>query len=436
MELHRETQESIEAARHYQQELQCRMGELQRAINQVEESGRRTSAELMVHFSELERELTARLRERRDALLSQVDTLRHRGQQPLLECQRLLQASISTTEELLWEGEKALQTDPENRNQALLDFSKKSLQMQLHSLPEVPLLVDVPCLSAQLDPSLLRVLSGRVAEHGSLATHAPVQISELRARPGAVLVRWSELEDATASVQYHLQFCRGRATLDGDEGSGGPAPTFTDAYTGPEREFALAPVDAGVHVTFRVCARHGPKVAWSPWSIPLMGRTHLHPYEWTQGNDGFSLSSRRNMALRTCAADASPVLYTREASLTCGETATFRIEAVGATDQRDGVGLSVGSPSDLDSLQRDGAICIATNGAVFVNGREMINQLPPLTTGSAVTFDSERVAPCKLRVAIGCGRREVLVDWPLGQPAPSLHLACRFSTPGWKVLAY
>lgn len=31
--------------------------------------------------------------------------------------------------------------------------------------------------------------------------------------------------------------------------------------------------------------------------------------------------------------------------------------------------------------------CISTSCAVFVNGKEMTNQLPALTSGSTVTFD-------------------------------------------------
>ncbi|MGH0148777.1 UNVERIFIED_CONTAM: hypothetical protein FKN15_014336 [Acipenser sinensis] len=66
-------------------------------------------------------------------------------------------------------------------------------------------------------------------------------------------------------------------------------------------------------------------------------------------------------------------------------------------------------------------------GAVFVNGKEMTNQLPAISTGSAVTFDMEVVnvfpvnidnnegASVKLRVTIGSGSREVVFDWLLEQ---------------------
>ena len=61
------------------------------------------------------------------------------------------------------------------------------------SLPEVPALVDVPCVSAQLDDSLLYAVRERVAKHGSVSSHPPVQIEELQERPGSVLVRWCKV---------------------------------------------------------------------------------------------------------------------------------------------------------------------------------------------------------------------------------------------------
>lgn len=55
------------------------------------------------------------------------------------------------------------------------------------------MLVDVPCLSAQLDDSLLHMFRSHVARHGSVASHPPVQIEELVERPGGVLVRWCKV---------------------------------------------------------------------------------------------------------------------------------------------------------------------------------------------------------------------------------------------------
>lgn len=64
----------------------------------------------------------------------------------------------------------------------------------------MPALVDVPCVSAQLDDSLLCVMQERTARHGSVSSHPPVLIEELVERAGAVLVRWSKVTHAQKPV--------------------------------------------------------------------------------------------------------------------------------------------------------------------------------------------------------------------------------------------
>lgn len=143
------------------------------------------------------------------------------------------------------------------------------------------------------------------------------------------------------------------------------------------------------------------------------------------------------------------VLYSNSPTYFCGQTLTFKITAAGQTDKRDSLGVCADSRTDTDSLQRDQAVCISTNGAVFVNGKEMTNQLPAITVGSSVTFDMEVVSlfpvnnnnpsdggNFKLRVTIGSGNREVVFDWLLDQVLDSLFFGCSFTHPGWKVLVF
>lgn len=95
------------------------------------------------------------------------------------------------------------------------------------------------------------------------------------------------------------------------------------------------------------------------------------------------------------------------------------------------------------------AVC-PCSGAVFVNGKEMTNQLPAITLGSTVTFDMEVVnlfpvsnnnhlsegGSCKLRVTIGSGNREVVFDWLVDQAVDCLFFGCSFVHSGWKVLVF
>uniref|UniRef100_A0A4W5LHA1 Uncharacterized protein n=1 Tax=Hucho hucho TaxID=62062 RepID=A0A4W5LHA1_9TELE len=98
---------------------------------------------------------------------------------------------------VLSSGEVAIRCGLGEKEDKLGSFTKKALQIQLDSLPEVPVLVDVPCVSAQLDDSLLYAVRERVSRHGSVSSHPPVQIEELQERPGSVLVRWCKVRTHT-----------------------------------------------------------------------------------------------------------------------------------------------------------------------------------------------------------------------------------------------
>ncbi|XP_051742441.1 cytokine receptor-like factor 3 [Ctenopharyngodon idella] len=434
-----EAKESIEAAQNYRSELQQRLHGLSQARKQVRGSASQTREALQRHFQELQTAVSRLLTERLNALLQEVDNIELDSVSPLDDCQKLIESGVSTADELLREGEAAIRCGINEKEDKLGSFTKKALQIQLDSLPEVPVLVDVPCLSAQLDDSLLHMFRSHVARHGSVASHPPVQIEELVERPGGVLVRWCKVDDDFTPQDYRLQYRRGNSSQ------------YEDAYIGKDHEFLVLHLDPHIDHLFRVCARGEGRTEWSPWSIPQTGYTTLAPHEWTPGVDGYILSSRKNIAMRSdSSAGHGGVLYSNSSTYFCGQTLTFKITAAGQTDKRDSLGVCADSRTDTDSLQRDQAVCISTNGAVFVNGKEMTNQLPAITVGSSVTFDMEVVnlfpvsnnnnpsdgGNFKLRVTIGSGNREVVFDWLLDQVVDSLFFGCSFTHPGWKVLVF
>lgn len=86
------------------------------------------------------------------------------------------------------------------------NVSKLQRLFRFFSLPEVPALVDVPSVSAQLDDSLLGLLRDWVSRHGFVSSHPPVQIEELQERPGSILVRWCKVGRAKGENSS----CRGK----------------------------------------------------------------------------------------------------------------------------------------------------------------------------------------------------------------------------------
>ncbi|XP_042309596.1 cytokine receptor-like factor 3 [Sceloporus undulatus] len=428
-----EARESIEAARSYRRELQQRLRGLHLARQQIKDSAALTRDVLEQHFNDLKGTLRKLLDERLVSLLQEVNAIEQESIKPLDECQKLIEHGVGTADKLLREGESAIHDVTGENNDKLCSFTKKALHIQLDSLPEVPSLVDVPCLSAQLDDSLLTVVKSQIFSHGTVASRPPVQIEELIEKPGGILVRWSKVDEDFIPQDYRLQYRKSTGSH------------FEDVYVGSDTEFIVLHIDPNVDYQFRVCARGDGRQEWSPWSVSQIGRSTLVPHEWTPGFEGYSLSSRRNIALRNDS-QAGGVLYSKAPTYYCGQTLTFRIETVGQPDKRDSIGVCVEQQNGWDSLQRDKAVCVSTNGAVFVNGKEMTNQLPAFTSGSAVTFDMEAVnigpsnnnegGNFRLRVTISSNNREVVFDWVLDQCCVSLYFGCSFSYPGWKVLVF
>ncbi|KAL4689207.1 hypothetical protein H8957_004187 [Semnopithecus entellus] len=322
-------------------------------------------------------------------------------------------------------------------NEKLWSFTKKASHIQLDSLPEVPLLVDVPCLSAQLDDSILNIVKDHIFKHGTVASRPPVQIEELIEKPGGIIVRWCKVDDDFTAQDYRLQFRKCTSNH------------FEDVYVGSETEFIVLHIDPNVDYQFRVCARGDGRQEWSPWSVPQIGHSTLVPHEWTAGFEGYSLSSRRNIALRNDS-ESSGVLYSRAPTYFCGQTLTFRSTSVSDSPENK-VFLCNDRASYFDKFRPDISDCNNDDddnncSAVFVNGKEMTNQLPAVTSGSTVTFDIEAVTlgtsnnneggHFKLRVTISSNNREVVFDWLLDQSCGSLYFGCSFFYPGWKVLVF
>ncbi|XP_016386343.1 cytokine receptor-like factor 3 [Sinocyclocheilus rhinocerous] len=159
------------------------------------------------------------------------------------------------------------------------------------------------------------------------------------------------VDDDFTPQDYRLQYRRGNSSQ------------YEDAYIGKDTEFLVLHLDPHIDHLFRVCARGEGRTEWSPWSIPQTGYTTLAPHEWLPGVDGYILSSRKNIAMRN---DSSPghggVLYSNSPTYFCGQTLTFKITAAGQTDKRDSLGVCADNRTDTDSLQRDQAVCISTNG--------------------------------------------------------------------------
>nr|XP_032826077.1 cytokine receptor-like factor 3 [Petromyzon marinus]XP_032826078.1 cytokine receptor-like factor 3 [Petromyzon marinus] len=441
-----EVRESVTEALNYRSELLQRLQQLHLASQQVTVSGERTLAALESHFAGIEEAVAAAVTARREALCGAVRGMVSDASLPLRECTQLIRQRVDAVEELLAEGEAALASSGPEQESLLASFTRRSLQVQLGSLPEVPALSEVACVRASLDGSLGPRLSSVIAAHGRVAPRAPVQLEEMNARPAAVRVRWCKVDEEFPVQEYLLEYCRGRTEN---------VAQMTRVYCGPDTEFTVAHLEPHADFTFRVGAREAGPEGPIAWSVPVTTSTPLPAHEWRPDHAGFALSAQRDVATRGSGPGIT-ALYSSRPSLALGHSVSFRVERVGPLGWDDTIGLCVEPRADAKSLRWNGALCIASNGAVFVNGKEMTNQLPSLAVGMTVTFGTEgpepgspvvppgplglpatlRGAPHRLRVSVACAEREVVSEWLLEQAWEVLYFGCSFTHPGWSVLVF
>lgn len=128
-------------------------------------------------------------------LLLVVDTIKPETIKSLDDCQKLIKQGVYTytAEESVQEGEIAIFSGVEEHSAKQWSFTMKASHIRLDGLPEVPLLVYMPCLSAQLDDSILNIVKDHIFKHGTVASRPPVQIEELIEKPGGIIVRWCKV---------------------------------------------------------------------------------------------------------------------------------------------------------------------------------------------------------------------------------------------------
>uniref|UniRef100_UPI00358E8750 cytokine receptor-like factor 3 n=1 Tax=Myxine glutinosa TaxID=7769 RepID=UPI00358E8750 len=412
----------------YRLQLQQRQAELAKAREQVESSANDARVVLKRHFGRLREELGRQLEARLAVLLVEVNNLERSACHPLDKCQELLQQKVDAVADLMTQGEAALQVHS-STTEKLLDLRDAAARVHLGSLPEVPSLNDVPCLSANLPRHVIPGLELHLSTHGAVAAQPPVRIEDIVERPGALHLRWTKVDEDYPVDEYVVQCSE---MLDGQQAQGSVGDNVSILYRGPKCEFTAVRLVCGTRYSFRAgirCSENDVDDDATVWSVPQVGSTSLPSHEWSVGHLGFTLNRQRDMALRNAITDAS-VLYSRSASYHCGQSIAFRVECAGQSCRMDSIGLCMELLPDTKTLRRCGALCIGSSGAVFVNGKEMTNQLPPLAAGMTVTFETEPVlghgGDFRLRVSVACGEREVVSDWPLQQPQLKLFFGCSF----------
>ncbi|KAL4240854.1 Cytokine receptor-like factor 3 [Mactra antiquata] len=420
--------------------LSVQLNSLQQAKQQVQQSAKIASEEISRHFDELQKALIESINERKNELLEEIKRVENMNMEPLQECEEMINMSLTDATTCLEQGRNVLANGPEKNLDALVNFKDSTKSKDLNILPEVPNLGDVAFLCVDFHVGLTDRLQELIHIEGKIYDRAPVQICDIIERPGALLVKWAEVDEDVDVAEFCLQYCYGQTTaLDCGKS------TFHTVYCGPETSYLVRRLRPNASYSFRVKCRSDDE--WSVWSVPKVASTSINHYEWDDTTDGYSVSNENKIGTRE--EGLTRVLYSKSPCYKSGFSLSFRILDSGEKSPIDGVGLAV-TNEDIDTLKREGAVFLACDGKVYIDGQEMKTRLPCLSRNSIVNIQTESLHNGKIRVCIQVQDKELTFDWnierqvalgmigglgmmPLAESTQCFFFAMIFSHEDWKV---
>ncbi|XP_063222608.1 cytokine receptor-like factor 3 [Bacillus rossius redtenbacheri] len=418
--------EIVETARDYAAKLEELIESVQRAEMQIRSSAGATLAEIDSAFDQLARTLSCELERRRERLRREALDMQDESLGPLEACRELIAGKLATTRGYIAQGRHLL--DGTAGHDEALAFADQA--SQLGSLPAVPNLEEVPELSFQCAVAgVARELAREVRAIGAVSRMGPVQLTDLSAKPGALLVHWEEVdyERAVDVHSFRLQLAygdvRGQEQLE--------ACNYHDVYEGPERQFLVRDLQPDTPYTFRVCCRAEGSAGWSAWSLPRVAATAQPPFRWDDSNTNYVVTNEGKIASKVSAEQS--LLLSSAAQFGPCHSIEFTVLECGVGCSDEGLGL-VDELTEKDTLVQPGCFFINTKGSVFVDGVEKTTRLPALQKGSKVCFTCEHIRAGRMRVNVDSGDKAVTYDWDVHSLGQKLYFALCFGQAGWKVL--
>ncbi|XP_052773791.1 cytokine receptor-like factor 3 [Mya arenaria] len=434
--------DTLDTAHSQQMQLNQQLESLVHAKQQIEESSSNAKDSVRTYFDSVRESLYSALTKRMNQLLGEVDRLESSNLQPLLECEDMITTAMSAATSCMEKGKEVLASGPEDHVDDLLKFKDFALSKDLNIVPEVPNLYDVAFLDVVFQDGISRELGEVISQVGHVTDRPSVHVTEVEERPGALLVKWEELDDHIEAVQFRLQFCYGEV-----KASQAHRATFQNTYTGPNMHHLVKRLKVKQPYSFRVSCRGENEDQWSVWSVPRVASTSISHYEWDDSSEGYSTSNESKIATRTTG--LTRALYSKTQCYRSGYPISFKILDSGEKSPLDGLGIAV-TNDDINSMKREGAVFLACDGTVFIDGQEMKTRLPCLTRNSLVTIETEILPNGKVRASVQVGDKELTFDWkvgkqvtlgmigglgmsPLTESAPCFFFGMMFSHEDWKV---
>ncbi|XP_019872756.1 cytokine receptor-like factor 3 [Aethina tumida] len=419
----KEVSDTLGAAKIYLQRLKCLDKELQVAEKQVDNTYLEAEQIINDTFSNLKDTIIKILIGRRQNLIDQAQKVRKEGLTPLRDCRSVISDKMKSTLDLLKLGDSLLS----GTNKNIGTFTQKSTV--LGALPEVPELTEVPYISFQYEVNLEDELRRICSQIGEVSRIAPVQISELVQKPGAILVEWSvNADDERGSDIQYFRLQRAYGDVLNDKHL---VANFVDCFEGLDTQFLAKDIQPNQPYSFRVCCKYEGSTEWSPWSLAKVAFTELKHFSWRFSQD-YIVTNENKIA--RCTKSYPEVLFSEGPQFLIGHSIDFIFLEADSTDGIIGL-LTEDAYTSVNHLRyiTDGSFFIQRSGSIFVEGIEKSTKLPEFTKGQTISFTCEAVNENKVRVNIDSCNKRVTYEWPISLDT-KMYFAAQFYSDKWKVM--
>lgn len=413
----KELLDTLNDAETYVESLQALGRELKSAQVQIVKSSEDAIKEIEYNFNNLQVKMQKVLENRKNHLINETIKIRAQSLEPLRCSDIVISDKLKETTNFIELGKNVDQLN-------LDEFSRKS--SLLGSLPQVPELKEVSCITFQFDAGVEQEIIDSCSSLGSVTRIAPVQINSLSEKPGAILVEWEILdsdEPYSEIQEYKLQKALGNGHKDN-------SIIFYDCYQGSELQYLVQDLKANQEFSFRICCKFEGCLHYSPWSIVQVGSTCIKPYSWKE-TANFCLANEGKISASVSNEDS--LILSDGAQFCCGNSLDFTMLNVGEQLKNNFIGVAF-IQDDLDlNKSKDGTFLLEATGEIYIDGSLKSTKLPPLYNGCKVTFMCVPVSDDKVRINIDVCNKRVTYDWCI-EKCSAMHFLAKFSAAKWKVM--
>jgi len=451
--------ETVDSARQHKCELEGRRNQLKAAICQVENTSACAKHDVKTYFSLMQQKLVAAIQARQKSLIDEICEIEENALNPLKDCQVLVEEGIEESSAVVLSGENLLNFDLESESglSKVKKFIALTSNLSLDSVPEVPLAIEVPSISVSFNYELVSSFVEDINLDGQVCRQSPVQITDLEAIPGGIVVSWSDVDekDDQETYLYKLQCFHGKLSInDCTTKLTNEKNAFRDEYIGPNISFVVRNLVSNSIYTFRVsrCIYSECDASvkqWSPWSVLQEKMTVMPGFTWGPPKDDetYALSEKNKVATKKSAVGSA--LYSEISSFLVGYPISLKVEVEGKTrNKNDCFALCTKRDHEATVIHtKEGTLCIMNDGHVWVNGSCSQTKFSKIARGTIMTFQlshcdekSQETKKCKTtvyRAVVTIGEHEAVFDWTPSKmstfSAQNLAFGLFLQASGWKV---